>query len=366
MIKKMAKVLFVALMAVSLVACGGSDDKGGSSGSANVHVFYYDYGDTYISTVRTALDKELDGMDVDYTDYDAAGKQQTQTEQVQTALSSGATMLVVNIVETGSDDAAMTIINAAKEKDVPVVFFNREVSNEVVNSYEKCAFVGTDAKEAGIMQGEMIGDELVANFDKYDLNKDGKISYAMFKGQEGNNEAIYRTQYAVEDADKKLEAAGKAKLEYYDSANSDKYQVDQDGTWSAKAAQDYLATALGKYNDGNNNMIELVICNNDGMAEGAISALQTAGYNKKGGDKTIPVYGVDATKAAVDLIGQGIMAGTIKQDAEGMAKVIALAVKNNAAGEDTFKGIDDSGVEGVKVDDGVAKARIPYQIYTGE
>ena len=49
------------------------------------------------------------------------------------------------------------------------------------------------------MQGKMIGDYVVANFDKIDLNKDGKISYAMMKGEEGNVEAEYRTQYGVED-----------------------------------------------------------------------------------------------------------------------------------------------------------------------
>ena len=38
-------------------------------------------------------------------------------------------------------------------------------------------------------------------------------------------------------------------------------------------------------------MVELVIANNDNMAEGAISALQSVGYNVEGGDKTIPVYG---------------------------------------------------------------------------
>ena len=44
------------------------------------------------------------------------------------------------------------------------------------------------------MQGKMIGEYLVKNYDKLDLNKDGKISYVMFKGQEGNAEAEARTK----------------------------------------------------------------------------------------------------------------------------------------------------------------------------
>lgn len=335
-----------------------------TTGDGNVAVFYYSYADTYISTVRSALDAQLDTLGITYQDYDSNGAQQTQTEQVQTAISSGATMLVVNIVETGSDDAANTIVDAARDNDLPLVFFNREVSDDVVNSYDKCAFVGTKAEEAGILQGEMIGDYLVENYDDVDLNGDGTISYAMFKGQEGNNEAIYRTQYSVEEADKKLAAADKPALEYYDPDNSNKYQVDQDGTWSAKAAQDYMSTALSKYNEANDNMIELVICNNDGMAEGAIAALQTSGYNQEGGDKIIPVFGVDATDNAKDLIAKGIMTGTVKQDAEGMAKAIAETIENGAAGKDVLDGMTTG--DSYTIDDSVAKVRIPYQVYTGE
>ena len=74
----------------------------------------------------------------------------------------------------------------------------------------------------------------------------------------------------------------------YDSANKNKYLVDQDGLWSSAAATNYMSTALAQYTESNKNMIELVIANNDEMALGAISALQTAGYNKDG-KTVIPV-----------------------------------------------------------------------------
>ena len=53
----------------------------------------------------------------------------------------------------------------------------------------------------------MIGDYVLANYDAIDLNGDGVISYAMFKGDEANVEAIFRTQYGLEDANIVLEAA---------------------------------------------------------------------------------------------------------------------------------------------------------------
>lgn len=335
---------------------------------ANVAVFYYTYSDTYIASVRTALDKELDGMGVSYQDYDANSNQTTQNEQIDTAIQTGATLLIVNIVTSGSVDASQAVVDKASAAGIPVIFFNRAVEGDddegtVLGSYDKCAFVGTDAPEAGHMQGEMIGEYVVAHFDDIDLNGDGEISYAMFMGQLGNVEAIYRTQYAVEDANAILKENSKPELVYFDASNDTNYQVDQDGNWSATAANNYMTTNLSQFNEGNDNMIELIICNNDGMAEGAISALNDKGYNL-GDDsgKTIPVFGVDATDAAKQLIGDGKMTGTIKQDADGMASCIAYLTMNAASGKDMMEATDSFNIS-EKVSN---KIYIPYATYTGE
>ena len=373
----MKKRILAALMAAAmvmtlLVGCGGKDEGSseGAATDANIAVFYYNYADTYIAKVRTALDAQFEEMGVEFQDYDANGNQTTQNEQIDTAIQKGATMLVVNIVTTGSIDSSTQVIDKAKAADLPVIFFNRAVEGDgeegkVLGSYEKCAFVGTDAPEAGHMQGEMIGNYILENFDTVDLNKDGKISYAMFMGQLGNVEAIYRTQFAVEDADKILTEAGKPALEFFDPSNTDKYQVDQDGNWSPSAANNYMTTNLSQYNEESGNMIELVICNNDGMAEGAISALNDKGYNL-GSDKggvVIPVFGVDATDAAVDLIAAGKMTGTIKQDAEGMAACIADLTKNAAEGKELMDGAADKYNIAKDVEN---KIYIPYAAYTGK
>ena len=354
--KKIICILLCVILTLPLFsACG---DR---SGNADVHVFYYTYSDPYISTVRSALDKALGDAGISYQDHDSNNNQTTQTEQIQTAITKGAKLLVVNIVTTGSDDAASGIVSLAKEAGIPVIFFNREVSDSVVKSYDKCAFIGTDAAEAGKLQGDMIGDYLVDNFNKTDLNGDGQISYVLFMGEKGNNEAIYRTQYSVENANAKLTAAGKKTLKFYDPSNKDKYLLDREGKWSAQAANEYMTTLLSSHSTANKNMVELIICNNDGMAEGAISALNAAGYNNSGNSTTIPVFGVDATSAAKELIKAGKMTGTIKQDAEGMAKGILDCVKNSIAGKAIFEGLDEE-----NIDEGVAKLRIPYAVYLGE
>ena len=337
-----------------------------------VGVFYYTFADTYISSVRTALDAQLDSLGVAYQNFDGNNNQTTQNEQIQTALTDGYNLLIVNMVTSGSPDVANEIISMAN--GTPVIFFNRAIEadgNEgtVLNANATISFIGTDAPEAGHLQGKMVGEYLLANWDTVDLNGDGKISYAMFKGDEANVEAIYRTQYGVEDADAVLTEAGKPALEYFDASNSAKYQVDLGGAWSAQAALDYMNTNLSQYNEANGNMIELVICNNDNMAEGAISALEAAGYNTGAdGATVIPVFGVDATDAAKELIAAGKMTGTVKQDAEGMAVAIASVVKSNGEGTamaDAISAAAATNADMYTVADGIAnKLFVAYAAYT--
>ena len=359
---KIKRTVSLLLMICMLAALPIFTASCAQSGGADVHVFYYTYSDPYISSVRSSLDKALRDAGLSFQDYDGNGNQTTQSEQIQTAITNGAKAIVVNIVNTGSDDAANGIISLAKNAGIPVIFFNREVSDAAIKSYEACAFVGTDAKEAGILQGQIIGEYVAKNFKSLDINGDGTISYVLFKGEEGNNEAIYRTRYSVEEADKILKSENLPALRFYDSANSNKYLVDRNGLWSASAANEYMTTALTSYNEDKGNMIELVICNNDGMAEGAIAALNNAGYNQGKGSRQIPVFGVDATEAAIDLIENGKMTGTVKQDAEGMARAVSRVVTNSmTAGK---KLTDD--LDGFHIDSGVTKIRIPYSAYLGK
>lgn len=350
--KKLLAIALALVMVLGMVACGGDTNDG------EVAVFWYTFGDTYLSSVRSALNKAFDDAGVKYQDYDANNSQTTQTEQIDTAITKGASVLVVNIVDANSDDATKAIVDKAKAANIPLIFFNRSVNEAVVTTYDKAAYVGTDYEMAGHMQGKMIGEYVRDNFDKLDLNGDGKITYVMFKGQEGNAEADARTKYGVEDANDVLKAAGKAELEFYDAANTQKYLLDQNGAWSVAQGQEHMQTILSKYSETNNNMVELVIANNDDMALGAIAALQAAGYNKDGG-KTIPVFGVDATDAAKAKIADGSMTGTIKQDAEGMANAIAVIAQNMIAGKDMFATIDTANLVGSW------RVNIPYAAYTG-
>ena len=371
--KKLLTVLLAICMLASLAACGKTSDdpaSGDSTGSSvKVDVFWYTYSDTYLSSVRNALiDQLAKNPNIKATQHDCQEEQSRQTEMVQTAITQGTDLLIVNIVTTGSEEAAMNILNLAKEADIPIIFFNREVSDAVVNSYDKCAFVGTDADEAGYMQGQAVAQFLLSgdNLSRYDLDGDGEIKYIMFRGEHGNAEAFGRTLYSVMEANRLLE--GKAVL-VPSRANETSSQYDDDGisnyflygNWSAANAADLMRTALTA-NSLTDGSIELILANNDDQAIGAIEAMNEKGFNT-GDDSSvgyIPVFGVDATSVAVEAINSGRMTGTILQDGPAMAACIAALANNIANGASLM-----ANTGGYNIDAGVAKIRIPYAIVDG-
>jgi methyl-galactoside transport system substrate-binding protein len=344
--KKLLTLIFVVAFGLVLTACGNDDD------GFQVDVFIYEYSDTYIGGVRTEMENLLKEVEnVSFKFHDAASSQETQNTQIDNAIAAGTDLLVVNIVETGSGS---TIVTKAKNNDLPIIFFNREVDDSVINSYDKAVFVGTDPDEAGYMQGELIADLLLATdaYDKYDLNDDGKINYIMLRSNLDNPEANGRTQYSVEEANRLLQAAGKPVLSQIGS--------DQNAEWRTDLAKTATDSFLQSNPFSGNEPIELVIANNDDMALGAIQSLNEKGYNT-GTDATkyILVVGVDATATAKAAIADGKMAGSIKQDGEAMAECIVKFIENTQADKAYNEGTD------YEYETSVDKVRIPYAKYTG-
>ncbi|MGI6234375.1 MAG: galactose ABC transporter substrate-binding protein [Christensenellales bacterium] len=358
--KKLLALALAMIMALGLVTFASAEGEAMTT--------WYTFNDDYLSSVRAALGEAFNEKGIKNADQDSNGTQATQIDQIQTAIANKVGVLVVNLVESGSQGTAENIINDAKNAGIPIVFFNRSLAESeegekaLLTSYDKAAYVGTVYTEAGIMQGKLIGQYVLDNFDKLDLNGDGEISYVMLKGDEANLEAIARTKYGHEEADKILEAAGKKPLKFYDDSNANRYIVDQAGQWSVTHGFDTLQNILSQYNAENNNMVELVIANNDSMAIGAVNALVEKGYNTgEEGATVIPVFGVDATADAMEAIKAGKMTGTIKQDAVGMADAVATIAANFLAGKDAFAELNENYVQ---VENW--KVTIPYSMVTGE
>ena len=306
-----------------LTACGGSSAStaasstaastaasstaAAASGSANVGVCIYQFADNFMTLYRTDLEEYLKDMGYAVTIVDGKNDQNTQTEQINTFLQQGVDVLVINPVQTTS---AQTIVDTIKPSETPIVFINREPDKSVLDSYaDKCCYVGADARQSGTYQGELI----LETETQGDINGDGKITYIMCKGDPENIDAQYRTEYSIKaltDAGKEVECL----YEYLDN-------------WDQTTAQQDVANALAQYGE----KIEVVFCNNDAMALGALQAIEAAGRKV---NEDIYLVGVDALTEAVQNVIDGKQTGTVFNDHFSQAKAAADAAVQFISGEE--------------------------------
>ena len=280
--------------------------------ATTIGVTVYKYDDNFMSTVRQAIEAEAVKVDgVRLLMNDSQNDQAKQNDQVDVMLARGVDALAINLVDPA---AAPTIIQKAKYDNVPVVFYNKEPSAEALASYDKAYYVGTDSKESGIIQAQLIAEHWQQN-PTWDLNADKSIQYVLLKGEPGHPDAEARTSYVIST----LNDMG---------FKTEELHMDT-GMWDAAMAKDKVdAWASGP----NGGKIELVIANNDAMAMGAIEALKAAGKTK------IPVFGVDALTEALALIESGQMQGTVLNDANNQAKATFELAYNLANKKDATEG----------------------------
>ena len=103
-------------------------------------------------------------------------------------INDGCNVLCVNLADRTEPSE---IIDAAKEKDIPIIFFNREPVEEDMRRWDKLYYVGGKAKQSGELQGELAADFIKVN-PQADRNNDGKIQYVILEGEMGHQDAIIR------------------------------------------------------------------------------------------------------------------------------------------------------------------------------
>lgn len=290
-----------------------------------IGVTIYKYDDNFMALMRKEISKEAEQhKGVELLMNDSQNAQSIQNDQVDGLLSKGVKALAINLVDPA---AGKTIVKKAKDEEIPVVFFNKDPGQTVVNSYDKAYYVGTDPKESGLIQGDLIAKQWKAD-PALDLNKDGKIQYVLLKGEPGHPDAEARTKYVIEE----LTAKG---------IPSEQLFMDT-GMWDAAMAKDkvdaWLSSAKAKD-------IELIIANNDGMAMGALEATKAHG-------KKLPIFGVDALPEVLQLIKKGEIAGTVLNDGVNQGKAVVQLANNLAEGKPATEGTS------WKVENRVV--RIPY------
>lgn len=304
--------MIVLMNTVFLSGCGKSHTE--PSKKIHVGVTYYNQSDTFLNELlgdfKESLKKlEDDQMRTSVTILDAAGSQRTQDDQVKELIDMGCDVLCVNLVDRADPSE---IIDLARENNIPIIFFNREPVAEDLSQWEELYYIGAEAKQSGIMQGELAA-QMIFSEEQIDRNKDGKIQYVVLEGEAGHQDSIIRTRSAAET----LQNSGVVleKLSY------------QIANWNRVQAQNRMEQMLEQYQ----NKIELVLANNDDMALGAIDAYKKANYT----ESAWPVFfGIDGTKLGLKALADGDLSGTVYNDKEGQAKMMAEMVKEVGTGKE--------------------------------
>ncbi|MFW2488049.1 galactose ABC transporter substrate-binding protein [Clostridium chromiireducens] len=306
---------------------------------AKVSVFLLDFTDDFISEIRQNLEevqKENPGK-VKYTFYDGKTNQAIQDEELDKVLQEGTDLILMNIVDRAY---AKTVIDRIKERNIPVIFFNREPLTPVpIQSYSRALYIGTDATTAGELQGKMLIDVWNTSKAYIDKNGDNIMQYFMLEGEGDNTEAIQRTKYSVATIEKAGIKTQQVSLKICN--------------WREDIAYNATKSEFEKYKD----QIEVIIANDDTMAIGAIKALQEYGYNKGDKSKTIPVVGVDVIPMVKEFIERQYMLGSVYQDARGYAEAMYTCGLNMIEGKSPIKGTEYT------LDNTLVSIRLPHKGY---
>ena len=318
--KKVTAMAMASCMILSMTACGGSkpaettaaateaatteaakeaettaaevkEAAGGDFSDKKVGISIYKFDDNFMTLYRTELvrylTEDLGFKAENVVVQDGKGDQAEQTNQIQNFITQKYDVLILNLVQASS---APEITDMCKEAGIPVVYINREPDAAEEERWESeglnATYVGCDARQSGTYQGE----EILETANKGDINGDGKVSYIMIQGDPENVDAQYRTEFSV----KALTDAGVEVEEL----------LKQRGDWDQAKAQQIAQDALNQYGD----KIEVIFCNNDAMALGALQAIEAAGRKV---NEDIYLVGVDALTEAVQNVIDGKQTGTV-------------------------------------------------------
>jgi len=263
--KKARMLLLVALILIMNVGVVSAADE------PVYGLFMSHMTNAFTMEMSTAVQTKADELGVKLTVYDGGKDPAKQINQMETAISQG---IAAIIVEPASVDGIIPAVKAAREAGIPVVILNQKITDQSIAS----TFVGVSNVDGGKMEMSAA----VA-----DIGGEGKV--ALLLGPMGSDAQIGRSEgyQAIIDDSK-----GKVEVVYELTAN-----------WTTDEALAVVETWLSSGKE-----INAIVAQNDGMAMGALKAVEDAKMEDK-----ILVYGLDATDEALAAVKDGRLKATVSQ-----------------------------------------------------
>lgn len=295
---KKLSIIILSLLFITITAC--SDKKDEKSGETiKIGLAAHSYSDQWATYVFSAIEAAVkEYPNVELTILDAKDDTGIQLSQIETLITTGHDAIILYAVDRASIGNMGRI---AKEAGVIVTAVNRVPEDQHLEYID--LYVGIDEKEAGIAAGKQFLADLEAEGR---LNEEMKI---------GNIQGILGQEAAV------ARSAGFAET----IAGYPNLKITHDGTarWERGLAVNLVENWLQADVD---DEIKAIFANNDEMAVGAILAINQSGRDD------IKVYGIDASPAGVNAIGNGLNA-TIEQDPIGMGRAAVDITLRKLRGE---------------------------------
>ena len=288
--------------------------EGKDPAEVKVGISIYQFADNFMTLYREELEKylieELGVKKENISIMDGKNDQGEQMNQIRNFITQGCDVMIINLVQASSEPTVTEECNAA---GIPVVYINREPEAEREQAWVdegiKATYVGADARQSGTFQGE----EIAELENKGDADGDGVVRYIMVQGDPENVDAQYRTEFSIQ-------ALTDAGVEVEDL-------VKMRGDWDQTKGQEITANALSQHGA----KIDVVFCNNDAMALGALQAIEAAGRKV---NEDIYLVGVDALVEVVEHVMNDKMTGTVFNDYFGQAHTAADKAMDFVNGKD--------------------------------
>ena len=245
-----------------------------------------------------------------YISADAQSSSAKQLTDIEALIAQGADALIINAWDK---DAIAPAIEMAANEGLPVVGYDRLIEDA------RTFYLTFDNKGVGSIIAETVS------------GVQGGGIYAIIKGYPGDPNAAFLLEGMMEVIGADV-ASGKIKIVG---------EVFSDG-WKPENAQKNMEQIL----TANNNKVDAVLAENDGMAGGVIAALAAQGM-------VIPVGGQDGDLAALNRVARGSQTVSVWKDSRQLGKAageIASALAAGTAmdaiaGASTFNG----GAKGVEM-----------------
>ena len=284
----MKKFAMALASAVFVMAASGSAMAAGKTIAVSWKIFQEERWKTDEAVIKKIVEDNGDK----YISADAQGSAAKQLTDIESLMSQGADVL---LIVPWDSEAILPAVEKAAAEGVPMIAYDVQIEHPSV-LYMTFDNVGV---------GRLMAQEMLKVKDSG--------NFAIIKGDPGDPNATFLYNGMMEVLKANIDAG---KIKIVGEASSD--------GWKPENAQKNMEQIL----TANDNKVDAVLSENDGMAGGVVAALQAQGLQG-----TVPVTGQDGDKAALNRVAQGTQLVSIWKDSRALGKIAAEAALMLADGK---------------------------------